>query len=38
MVRGIDARRPVFYVPARWALITLMVRNLPRFVLNRLNI
>ena len=38
MVRGIDARRPVFYVPARWALIMFVVRNLPRVVFNRLNI
>ena len=37
-VRGIDARRPMFYVPARWALIMFVVRNLPRFVFNRLNI
>jgi len=38
MVRGIDVRRPVFYVPARWALIMFVVRNLPRIVFNRLNI
>lgn len=37
-VRGIDARRAVFYVPARWALIMFVVRNLPRMVFNRLNI
>jgi short-subunit dehydrogenase len=37
-VRGIDAKRPVFYVPARWGLIMLVVRNLPRIVFNRLNI
>ena len=37
-VRGIDAKRPMFYVPARWALIMFVVRNLPRFVFNRLNI
>ena len=37
-VRGIAAKRPVFYVPARWALIMFVVRNLPRFVFNRLNI
>lgn len=38
MVRGIDARRPCFYAPARWALIMFVVRNLPRFVFNRLDI
>ena len=37
-VRGIDAGRPSFYAPARWALIMFVVRNLPRFVFNRLNI
>ena len=36
-VRGIDAKRPMFYVPARWALIMFVVRNLLRFVFNRLN-
>ena len=38
MVRGIEAGRPVFYVPARWALIMFVVRNLPRVMFNRLNI
>jgi decaprenylphospho-beta-D-erythro-pentofuranosid-2-ulose 2-reductase len=38
MVRGIDTRRPCFYVPARWRLIMVVVRNLPRVVFNRLNI
>ncbi len=37
-VRGIDAGRPMFYAPARWAAIMFVVRNLPRFVFNRLNI
>lgn len=38
MVRGIDARRPVVYAPARWALIMFVVRHLPRFIFNRLNL
>jgi decaprenylphospho-beta-D-erythro-pentofuranosid-2-ulose 2-reductase len=38
MVRGIDAKRPVVYAPARWALIMLVVRHLPRFIFNRLNL
>ena len=37
-VRGIDAGRPTFYAPGRWAVIMFVVRNLPRFVFNRLNI
>jgi hypothetical protein len=38
MVRGIDAKRPVVYAPAQWALIMFVVRHLPRFVFNRLNL
>jgi short-subunit dehydrogenase len=38
MVRGIDAKRPVVYAPAQWALIMLVVRHLPRFIFNRLNL
>lgn len=38
IVRGIDAKRPLFYVPARWGPIMFVVRNLPRVVFNRLNI
>ena len=37
-VQAIDARRPVVYAPARWRLIMLIVRALPRFVFNRLDI
>ena len=38
IVRGIAARRAVVYTPGRWALIMLIVRHLPRFVFNRLDI
>jgi short-subunit dehydrogenase len=38
MVRGIDAKRPVVYAPAHWALIMFVVRHLPRFIFNRLNL
>jgi short-subunit dehydrogenase len=37
-VQAIDARRPVAYAPARWRLIMWVVRSLPRFLFNRLNI
>jgi len=37
-VRGIEAKRAVVYAPARWALIMFVVRHLPRFVFNRLNL
>jgi decaprenylphospho-beta-D-erythro-pentofuranosid-2-ulose 2-reductase len=38
MVRGIDAKRAVVYVPGRWALIMFVVRHLPRILFNRLNL
>ena len=38
MVRAIDAKRPVVYAPAQWALIMFVVRHLPRFIFNRLNL
>jgi short-subunit dehydrogenase len=38
MVRGIDAKRAVVYAPAQWALIMFVVRHLPRFIFNRLNL
>ena len=38
IVRGIDARKPVIYAPAIWWPIMTIVRNLPRFVFNRLDI
>jgi hypothetical protein len=34
---GIDAKRPVVYAPAQWALIMFVMRNLPRFIFNRLD-
>ena len=37
-VRGIEARRSVVYAPAQWTLIMFVVRHLPRFVFNRLNL
>jgi len=38
MVKAIDAGRFEVYAPARWTLIMAVVRNLPRFVFNRLRI
>jgi short-subunit dehydrogenase len=38
IVRGVDVKRPVVYAPAQWALIMFMVRHLPRFIFNRLNL
>jgi len=38
IVRGMSEGRPVVYAPARWALIMQVIRHLPRFVFNRLDI
>lgn len=35
IARGLEARRPVVYTPAKWALIMAVVRALPRPVFNR---
>lgn len=36
--QAMDAGQPVVYAPARWALIMMIIRHLPRFVFNKLNI
>jgi len=38
IVRGMEQGRPVVYAPARWALIMMVIRHLPRFVFNRMDI
>jgi len=38
IVAAIVRGSPVVYAPARWALIMMVIRHLPRFVFNRLNI
>jgi len=38
IVAAIEQGSPVVYAPARWALIMMIIRHLPRFVFNRLNI
>ncbi len=38
IVRGIAAGKPVIYAPARWRLIMMVVRHLPRFLFHRLDI
>lgn len=35
---GIARGRPVIYAPAKWALIMLIIRHLPRFIFNRMDI
>lgn len=38
IVAGMESGKPVIYAPAKWALIMLIIRHLPRFVFNRLRI
>lgn len=38
MVDGIAKGKPVVYAPARWALIMMVIRHLPAFVFNRMDI
>ena len=38
IVAAIAKGSPVVYAPVRWALIMMVIRHLPRFVFNRLNI
>ena len=35
---GIDAKKTVIYAPAKWMLIMMIVRHLPGFLFNKLNI
>jgi NAD(P)-dependent dehydrogenase (short-subunit alcohol dehydrogenase family) len=37
VVRAIARRKPVLYTPKAWALVMLIIRWLPRFVMRRLN-
>jgi len=38
IVHGINKRKPVVYTPRRWWLIMMIIRHLPGFVFNRLDI
>jgi short-subunit dehydrogenase len=38
IVRGLKQGKPVIYAPAKWALIMMVIRHLPRFVFNKMNI
>jgi decaprenylphospho-beta-D-erythro-pentofuranosid-2-ulose 2-reductase len=38
IVDGAASGKPVIYAPGKWALIMLVIRHLPRFVFNRMNI
>jgi len=38
IVRAIDRGQPVAYLPARWRIIMGVIRHMPRFVFNRIDI
>lgn len=35
---GIDAKKAVIYTPAKWELIMMVIRHLPNFIFNKMNI
>jgi short-subunit dehydrogenase len=36
VLRGMETDRAVVYTPAMWALVMLVIRQLPRFVMRRI--
>ena len=38
IVSAIDAGKPVAYVPGKWWLIMMVIRHLPAFIFNKMNI
>jgi decaprenylphospho-beta-D-erythro-pentofuranosid-2-ulose 2-reductase len=38
IVNGIERGKPIVYAPRRWALIMMIIRHLPRFVFNKMDI
>lgn len=38
IVRGVANSSPVVYAPAKWSLIMMVIRHLPRFVFNKMDI
>ena len=36
VVRALDKKKPVLYTPGIWALVMLVIRNLPRFVMRKI--
>lgn len=37
VVRALDRRKPVLYTPGMWALVMLVIRLLPRFIMRKIN-
>lgn len=38
IVTGIEKGKPVIYTPVKWAIIMMIIRHLPRFVFNKMDI
>ena len=38
IVKGITKAKPVVYAPVKWALIMMVIRHLPRFIFNKMDI
>jgi decaprenylphospho-beta-D-erythro-pentofuranosid-2-ulose 2-reductase len=38
IVKGVDQGKPVIYAPAKWGLIMMIIRHLPRMIFNKLEI
>jgi decaprenylphospho-beta-D-erythro-pentofuranosid-2-ulose 2-reductase len=38
IVQGIDSGKSVIYAPKKWSLIMMIIRHLPAFILNKMNI
>lgn len=38
IVNGIDKKKSVIYAPKKWGAIMMIIRHLPRFIFNRMNI
>ena len=38
IVKGIDRSSPVVYAPPKWQLIMMVIRHLPRFIFNKMDI
>ena len=36
VVRALDKNKPVLYTPGMWALVMLVIRNLPRFIMRKI--
>jgi short-subunit dehydrogenase len=38
IVKGMEKGKPIIYAPIRWALIMMIIRHIPAFVFNRMDI